>query len=201
MRYEEFIKKTIDEFVAKGTIPAEAFPDMELYMDQTVLFMNRQLDIYKKEVKHPVITKTMISNYAKHDLIPRPVNKRYTRDHLLLLTLIFYMKGTFQMQEIELLMKPLIDNYNSAFDEKFDFMQIYNGVLDVFEDEKKQLASDVDGQMGRIKDKLGLDEFADDDTTELFMLIATLALQADARKFLAQKLLAEYFTKPGKNKK
>ncbi|WP_130863185.1 DUF1836 domain-containing protein [Bacilliculturomica massiliensis] len=198
MRYEEFVKKIMEEYVKKGTIPVGAFPDMELYMDQTVLFMNRKLDIYRKDPKEPVITKTMIGNYAKHDLIPRPVNKRYTRDHLLLLTLIFHLKGTFQMQEIELLMKPLIDNYNSAFDEKFDFGQIYEGVMDVFAEEREKLADQVDGQIGRIKDMLGLDEFADDDTTELFMLIASLALQADARKYLAQKLLAEYFVKPKK---
>lgn len=199
MRYEEFVKKAIEEYTESGVIPADAFPDMELYMDQTVLFMNRKLEIYKKDPKEPVITKTMIGNYAKHDMIPRPVNKRYTRDHLFLLALIFHLKGTFQMQEIELLMKPLIDNYNSEFDEKFDFHQIYEGIIGAFEEEKEKLAQDVHEEIGKIKDTLDkTSEFADDDTTELFMLIVTLALKADAQKFLAQKLLTEYFSKPKK---
>lgn len=198
MRYEEFVKKNLEQYVEGGTIPTDVFPDMELYMDQTVLFMNRALDIYKKDPKEPVITKTMIGNYAKHDMIPRPINKRYTRDHLLLLSLIFHLKGTFQMQDIQRLMKPLIDNYNSAFDEKFDFLQIYKGIMDAFEEDKGRLAEQVGEDIGRIKDTLGQDEFADDDTTELFMLITTLALKADAQKYLAQKLLSEYFTKSKK---
>lgn len=198
MRYEEFVKKTIEEFVAEGTIPAEDFPDMELYMDQTVLFMNRKLELFKKDPKEPVVTKTMIGNYVKHDMIPRPINKRYTRDHLLLLTLILHLKGTFQMQEIQCLMKPLVDNYNSEFDEKLNFMQIYQGVAQAVEEEKSKLAEQIEGDIGKIKDTLGQEEFADDDTTELFMLIATLAMKADAQKFLAQKLLGEYFTKAKK---
>lgn len=195
MRYEEFIKQTAENFVKGGVISGEDFPDMELYMDQAVLFINKNLNAYQKEEKDQVMTKTMVSNYVKHHLIPRPKNKRYTKDHLILLTLIFYLKGTFQMEEIQLLMAPLIENYNSEFDEKFDFQRIYDHILDLYRREQDELLKEVTGDIDRIKKNLSDDELADDDTTELFMLIANLSMKANAQKFLAQKLMNEYFNK------
>ena len=200
MRYEEFIRHTIDEYVSKGKIKANDFPDMEIYMDQAETFLNRELNIYRKSEKDKVITKTMIGNYVKHNMLPRPVNKKYSRDHLILLTLIFYMKGTFQMEEIEKIVKPLIDNYNSEFDDKIDLSSLYEGILEVQASEQEALARNVDAMINDIKYRLKETELSDDDMLELFMLIVNLSMKADAQKFLAHKLLQEYIMKP-KNKK
>lgn len=51
MRYEEYIKNTIDDYVAKSKIEEESFPDMEIYMDQAETFLNKELGIYKKRMK------------------------------------------------------------------------------------------------------------------------------------------------------
>lgn len=201
MRYEEFVKQTVDEFVEGGVIDPSAFPDMELYMDQAVAFMNKYLAVYKEnpaDTKELVMTKTMIGNYAKHNMIPRPRNKRYTREHLVLLTLIFYLKGTFQMEEIEQLMKPLIDNYNSEFDEKYDFLGLYKSIVEIYAQEQHMLLEQVGEDLEKIKKSLSDSEMADDDMSELFMLIVNLSLKADAQKFLAQKLMNEYFMKEEK---
>lgn len=200
MRYEEFIKNTIEEFVAKGRIDAGAFPDMEIYMDQAETFLNRELSVYKKNEKDKVITKTMIGNYVKHNMLPRPVNKKYSRDHLVLLTLIFYMKGTFQMEEIEKIMKPLIDNYNSEFDEKIDITALYRGILQVQEAELEALSQSIGDIIKDSKNYLRETELSDDDMLELFMLIVNLSMKADVQKFLAHKLLQEYVLKPKQKK-
>lgn len=200
MRYEEFIRHTIDEYVSRGKIKANDFPDMEIYMDQAETFLNRELNIYRKSEKDKVITKTMIGNYVKHSMLPRPINKKYSRDHLILLTLIFYMKGTFQMEEIEKIVKPLIDNYNSEFDDKIDLSSLYEGILEVQASEQEALARNVDAMINDIKYRLKETELSDDDMLELFMLIVNLSMKADAQKFLAHKLLQEYIMKP-KHKK
>lgn len=196
MRYEEFIKLRIQEFVAKGLISAEDFPDMEIYMDQATTFMNKELSIYKESQKDQVITKTMIGNYVKHHMLPRPVNKKYTKDHMILLTLIYYLKGSFQMDEIEKLMKPLIDNYNSEFDDKIDLLSIYQGIASMQEMEVSTILNDVKADVGHIKHHLREAELFDDDMVELFMLIVNLSMKADTQKYLAQKLMQEYFINP-----
>jgi hypothetical protein len=200
MRYEEFIKKTIDEYVSKGKIAVDDFPQMEIYMDQAETFLNRELSIYLKNEKDKVITKTMIGNYVKHSMLPRPVNKKYSQDHLILLTLIFYLKGTFQMEEIEKIVKPLIDNYNSDFDDKIDLPALYNEILEVQEKELELLPQSVSAMIGDSKHRLNETGLSDDDMLELFMLIVNLSMKADAQKFLAHKLLQEYILKPKQKK-
>jgi len=200
MRYEEFIKNTIDEFVAKGRIDEASFPDMEIYMDQAETFLNRELAVYKNSEKDRVITKTMIGNYVKHNMLPRPVHKKYSQVHLILLTLIFYMKGTFQMEEIEKIMKPLIDNYNSEFDDKIDISALYKGILEVHSAEQEALAQSIGSVIKNSKNYLMETELSDDDMLELFMLSVNLSMKADAQKFLAHKLLQEYILKPKQKK-
>ncbi|MEL7654885.1 MAG: DUF1836 domain-containing protein [Bacillota bacterium] len=200
MRYEEFVKQTIEEYVSKGKIGADAFPDMEIYMDQAETFLNRELDIYKKSEKDKVITKTMIGNYVKHNMLPRPVNKKYSKDHMILLTLIFYLKGTFQMEEIEKIVKPLIENYNSEFDEKIDLNSLYEGITEVQSAEQESLAQSINNMIENSKYHLRETELSDDDMQELFMLIVNLSMKADAQKFLAHKLLQEYILKPKQKK-
>lgn len=200
MRYEEFIKTKIDAYVSSGKIGSKEFPDMEIYMDQAETFLNRELDLYKKSEKDKVITKTMIGNYVKHNMVPRPVNKKYSKDHLILLTMIFYLKGTFQMEEIEKIVKPLIDNYNSEFDDKIDLTALYDGILEVQAAELESLAGNVSGTINEIKYQLKEMELSDDDMLELFLLIMNLAMKADAQKFLAHQLLQEYILKPKQKK-
>ncbi len=200
MRYEEFIRNTIEEYVSKGHIPVHSFPDMEIYMDQVETFLNKELDLYKNNEKDKVITKTMIGNYVKHNMLPRPVNKKYSKDHLVVLTMIYYLKGTFQMEEIEKIMEPLILNYAAEFDEKIDLQDLYQGILDIQTAEKEELLSSVEKLIEHSKEHLMETGLSDDDMLELFMLIANLSMKADAQKFLAHRLLQEYILKPKQKK-
>ena len=200
MRYEEFVKRTVDEYISKGRVKADAYPDMEIYMDQAETFLNRELEIYKKNEKDKVITKTMIGNYVKHNMMPRPVNKKYSEDHLIMLTLIFYLKGSFQMEEIEKIVKPLMDNYNSEFDEKIDLSALYEGILAVQEKELESLPQSINTMIEESKYQLRETELSDDDMLELFMLVVNLSMKADAQKYLAHKILQEYILKPKQKK-
>lgn len=200
MRYEEFVKNTIDEYISGGKISGDDFPEMEIYMDQAETFLNKGLKIYRKSEKDKVITKTMIGNYVKHNMLPRPVNKKYSKDHLILLALIYSLKGTFQMEEIEQIVKPLIDNCNSEFDDKIDLSVLYEGILKVQADEQEALAQSVNQMIEKSKHQLKETELSDDDMLELFMLIVNLSMNADAQKFLAHKLLREYILKPKQKK-
>lgn len=194
MRYEEYVKTILDDYVNRGRILPGDFPDMELYMDQAAMFMNKKLEIYQKNDDEPVMTKAMISNYVKHDMLPKPNKKKYSRDHLAMLTLIFYLKGVLQVQDIENLMKPLIDNYNSEFEERFDFLKLYGGIENLYSAQRDKAAEEVYQDIDHIKKFLSKYENADDDATELFMLICLLSMRADAQRYIVQKLMDEYFT-------
>ena len=200
MRYEEFLKEVIKEYVEESTIDLDSFPDMEIYMDQAETFVNKELSIYRKDEKDKIITKTMISNYVKHNMLPRPVNKKYSKNHLIILTLIYYLKGTFQMDETGMFLKPLLDNYNSEFDEKIDIEALYEGIIGSHKKECLKLESNVMETVENIKKHLNETEETDDDMLELFMLVMNLSMKADAQKYLAHKILNEYVLKPKQKK-
>ena len=71
-------------------IKPEEIPGIDLYMDQVTTFMENHLSASKRHTDDKILTKTMINNYAKNDLLPPPVKKKYTKEHLLMLTFIYF---------------------------------------------------------------------------------------------------------------
>jgi len=53
-------------------IKPEEVPNIPLYMDQVTTFMDAQLASSKRYPEDKILTKTMINNYAKNDLLPPP---------------------------------------------------------------------------------------------------------------------------------
>lgn len=201
MRYEEFVKKVVDEFINDNKEKEMDFPEIDLYVDQAASYLNRKLALFDTDEKEEIITKAMISNYTKHGIIPRPIQKKYSREHLLFLNMVYYLKGMFQMSEIRRLMKPIIKNYNSELDEKIDLMGVYRTIVDLQNVEKKNMEKNIWDNIESIKTSLEEKDMSDDDLLEIFTIIMSLAIKADAQKYLAKRLLNEYFSKQEGKKK
>ena len=92
--------KQTEESRMSPLIHSEEFPDIDLYMDQVITFM---------EKKYPgrILTKTMINNYTKDRILPPPVKKKYSPEHLMLLTLLQVLKGTQSLPEIKKVLYPI----------------------------------------------------------------------------------------------
>lgn len=82
----------------------DALPDFGLYMDQVIVLMERALEgvLPKGE-----LTKSMVNNYVKVGLIPRPAGKKYEREHLAMLLMICILKQALSMEEIAALLGML----------------------------------------------------------------------------------------------
>ena len=92
-------------------IKPEEIPGIDLYMDQVTTFMESHLSASKRHADDKILTKTMINNYAKNDLLPPPVKKKYTKEHLLMLTFIYYFKNILSISDIQVLLGPLTEKY------------------------------------------------------------------------------------------
>jgi hypothetical protein len=194
MRYEEYIKNIMESFKLDSLISPDAFPRMDLYNDQVTGFLNEQLKIYEVSEGDPVITKTMVSNCIKNNMLPKPDRKKYSRDHMILMAMIFYLKSTFQMSEIKKIIEPFVNNYGSAFDEKFDFHKLYEAIFPLLEKEREESVQVIQNSVDSIKQAIWDSGVEDDDATELLFMMLYLAVRADAAKFTADKMFAKYFT-------
>ena len=82
----------------------DALPDFGLYMDQVIVLTEKALcDV----LPAGELTKSMVNNYVKVGLIPRPVGKKYEREHLAMLLMICILKQAMSMEEISSLMSIL----------------------------------------------------------------------------------------------
>ena len=82
----------------------ETLPDIGLYMDQVVTLMERS---FCGALPKGEITKSMVNNYVKVELIPRPVGKKYDREHLAMLLMIGVLKQALSMESIAQVLHPL----------------------------------------------------------------------------------------------
>lgn len=96
-------------------------PTIDLYIDQVVSLLEQYLTGYIKsdnEKDDTLITKTMINNYVKHNVLKPPVNKKYNREHLASLFVIFTLKQVYSINDIKKLIglaintSPIEQAYN-----------------------------------------------------------------------------------------
>ena len=93
----------------------QALPDIELYKDQVLTYMQRQQPGGDSE-----LTGAMINNYIKSGILPRPQGKRYTKQHLAYLTAIAQLKQVLSVAQLDALQKSQKDLENSeAFYERY----------------------------------------------------------------------------------
>ncbi len=89
-------------------------PNIELYLDQVVKLVNSCLAPYinpNSEDENELLTKTMINNYVKNNLIDAPVKKQYSRVQLAKLFVICVLKQVYSMQDISMLIDTALKNY------------------------------------------------------------------------------------------
>ncbi len=65
----------------------DEFPQFDLYIDQVIAFVNENLSIFNPS-GDSLITPSMINNYVKNGVLPAPVKKKYSREHLAKLLII-----------------------------------------------------------------------------------------------------------------
>lgn len=85
----------------------DELPCVDLYLDQVVNLINSCLSPYiffnsdYKKGKNELLTKTMINNYVKNNLIEPPTKKQYSKTQLAKLFVICVLKQVYSMQDIK----------------------------------------------------------------------------------------------------
>ena len=75
-------------------------PDIDLYLDQVVNYIERYLGAYFINKEDKVITKTMINNYVKQGIMPAPEKKKYGKTHIAYLMVICILKQVYSIGDI-----------------------------------------------------------------------------------------------------
>ena len=183
------LKSILANFDRIEHINAEDIPNIDLYMDQVTTFMDKRL---RKSTRDPnedkILTKTMINNYAKNNLLPPPVKKKYSKEHILVLIFIYYFKGILSINDIDTLLKPLTEKYFDT-DKDFDLEAIYTEVFSMEEAEVENLKQDVISKYG-ISENMFADAPKDSkDFLQKFAFICMLGYDVYVKRLLIEKII------------
>lgn len=109
--------KEIQDYIInfdKNEIPDYAkLPEVSLYMDQLITYVNDILKLYSADEKN-LLTKFMVNNYVKNKLVSAPKNKRYEKDQLAYLIAITLLKQVASLDNLKVLMDKNNTNIHGA---------------------------------------------------------------------------------------
>lgn len=186
---ENLINSINETFSRMNYIRSEDVPDIDLYMDQVTTFMDERLKAStRNKGEDKLMTKTMINNYAKSDVIPPPIKKKYNKDHLLILIMIYYFKSILQINDIKDLMDPIVDKFfNNG--KAYGIEEIYDVI---FSDKKEALAKigeDIKESYSNSLTKFDDAPAEDRDYLRLYSFVCELGCDVFVKKLLIEKIV------------
>lgn len=75
-------------------------PNIDLYMDQVLIFIEKNTSVFADSGNCKSLTKTMINNYVKQNKIKPPLNKRYNKTHLAYFMVVSILKRFMNLSEL-----------------------------------------------------------------------------------------------------
>lgn len=185
---DNLLEGILEAFSGIDYIHSADIPNIDLYMDQVTSFMETHLQATKRNPEDKVLTKTMINNYAKNDLLPAPIKKKYSKEHLLILIFIYYFKNILSMKDIELLLKPLMERYFHA-EEGLTISRIYDEICAFGMERTKQIKQDIESGFHDSLRVFSDFEGENRETLHLFTFICSLGFDVYVKKLLIEKIL------------
>lgn len=151
----------------------EELPDIELYMDQVVTFLEKQIKIFQNTSLDKQITSSMINNYVKGEVVSAPISKKYNREHLAAIEEVITLKQVLSIAEV----KQILDERYKDSPEKGDTFNSFNEL------QTEKITSTVNEAFKHLND------IDDNDTKALVNLALDFSLSAVAYINIAKKIL------------
>ena len=198
MDKKDFLEEIINNFADIGHIKPEEFPNIDLYMDQVTTFMTEHLlnseDIHDEKA----LTKTMINNYAKDNLLPPPVKKKYSRDHMIVLLYIYYLKNILSISDIQNIMNPLTERFfGKDKNADTDMYNIYSNIYDSVKNELGNISEDLTKKIQASEANFAnVSNPEHKDFLQYFSIMCMLSYDIYAKKQLVERMIDSLFEKP-----
>lgn len=187
---DDLLNSIITSFGKMTYIKPDDIPNIDLYMDQVTSFLDDQLRPTSrvKVSDERLMTKTMINNYAKNNVIPPPVKKKYSKEHMLVLIFVYYFKSILQINDIQDLLTPITDRFFGK-ETGYSIEDIYNEIFDSKSDQLKAVTKDV-----LDKYEVSMKSFSDapvdsKEYLQLFDFMCALSCDVFVKKLLIEKIV------------
>lgn len=191
----ELIDDMIKSLKLNELIEIESIPNIDLYMDQVITLFEEKLAHTKRNQNDKLLTKTMINNYAKDKLLMPAKKKKYTKEHIILMILLYEMKQILTISDIKEIFGTIIKDGEVDAEKLTVIYKIYLKMkekgLGAFETQVNTINDDLKQEI----EAAGiLEEKIQDETTKDMLMAILLTQKANYYKRLAEKIIDEKIT-------
>ena len=144
------ILETLNSLQLESNIRLDEIPEIDLYMDQVIQLFESKLSNQKRNEDEKILTKTMINNYAKGKLLLPIKNKKYSKEHIILMSLIYNLKGALSINDIKLSLDEII---NKSVEENYPLRELYSCFLEECVNDESNFREDVINKIKNINNK------------------------------------------------
>jgi hypothetical protein len=184
----ENLKKIVKNLELERNIELEDIPNIDLYMDQVIQLFETTFNRSKRNAEDKILTKTMINNYAKGDLFFPIKNKKYSKEHIILISLIYQLKGALSISDI----KATLEGINEKIiGEDFKLDAFYKSYLNLCRQNVRDFNEDLPLLFDAVKEEMGKNGQNKNGQLDQILLIASLVNISNMYRRLAEKLVDE----------
>ena len=182
-------QKTMIEQISKiinshSIVPIESIPNIDLYMDQVTTLIETSLSGCKRNKNDKILTKTMINNYAKAKIFPPPQKKKYTKNHIMLLIMIYHLKSILSITDIYHLFKPVTEELTKNADSPLLEM-IYRDFVTLQQQNEKNITSILENNYMEYTQSLPECHKYENELIQNIIVVLQLVIQANTEKRIA----------------
>ena len=167
----------------ESNIKLDEIPEIDLYMDQVIQLFESKLSEQKRKEDEKILTKTMINNYAKGKLLLPIKNKKYSKEHIILMSLIYNLKGALSINDIKLSLDKII---NKSEEENYPLRELYSCFLEDCINDENNFKEDV-------INKIDENEVLNNEFEKRFLLLCSLVNMSNMYRRMSEKLIDEFF--------
>ena len=111
------MEQLVKESVRDADLHPQEIPSIDLYLDQITCLVSEKRREASELFADRVLTKTMINNYSKDGLLSPIKGKKYSKEHILQMLLVYEMKNTLSIGEIKRILQNLygLEEYSPQF--------------------------------------------------------------------------------------
>ena len=178
----------LKQFSELDYVHPEDIPNIDLYVDQVTTFIESQLSSIKRDEDEKILTKTMINNYTKNHVLPSPDKKKYSKDHVLTLILIYYLKSFLSIKDIQTLLEPITDKYFGT-ESELSFYELYEELVAQGNGQSKALIKDVIAKYNAMQNAFSDAPEEDQEFLRNFGFICMLSFDVYIKKMMIETLI------------
>ena len=182
----ENIQQIIEKLGLDVGLTLDEIPQIDLYMDQVIQLFENKFNETKRYEDDKVLTKTMINNYAKGKLIFPIQNKKYSKRHLILMSLIYQLKGALSINDIKVTLQGI---NQKIIQEEMELESFYSSYLNLTRQNVEDFKADISERVKDVNEEITEDEKGNSADLEQVLMISSLVHMSNLYRKVAEKLV------------